>query len=476
MSIRAKILAGFLLFILIGIALGGTFYYKQYILQNKVRLLDLKSELLNVILEARRYEKNYLLYHRVEDLEDTVSYVELAKKYLDDIVKNYVKHAQSKDFSGLLKKLDEYQDILGHLIILHRNGQAQLEKSPNYSAYSLELLDLRELGRDITLTVEDMLKKERLVTESLLKVMKTYHFIALSGVILSAIILVIFLTLSVLKPLMILEDAIHKIRLGDYQHVPQIKTGDEFESLVESINKMIEELEKRNQKLIQTEKMASLGTLTAGVAHELNNPLNNISTSLQILLEELEDGDLEYQRFLLTEAEKQVERAKDIIKALLEFSRDKIFELKETNVYELIHKTVSLIKPEIPSEVQVKIQVPENLVAKIDPNKIQQVLINLMMNALLAMNGNGILTIEASELDNNRFFIKVSDTGIGIPQENLSKIFDPFFTTWESGKGSGLGLSVSRDIVVKHGGEITVKSVPDKGTTFTIVLPKGDWQ
>lgn len=475
MSIRHKIIIAFLLVIAAGTFLWVLFYYCQYTLQKKICLLEAKSDLLNTILEARRYEKNFFLYKKEEDLKKTIIYIDSAYNQLETILHKYGRFAYAKDLDSFKKKLSQYRTELSELMNLYKNGRLNTERLSRIDLDAKQAL-IRDLGRNITAHVEEMLNNEKIITKRLLKTMSNYHLIALIGIILILTIFVIFLMISVLRPLKLIEDAIHKIRMGDYQHIPHIKTGDEFESLAVSVNKMIKELDRRNQQLIQTEKMASLGTLTAGVAHELNNPLNNIYTSLQILLEELEEGDLEYQRSLLKETEKQVERARDIIKALLEFSRERIFELKETNLSKLISKTISLIKPEIPAEVKVNVKVPEDLVVKIDANKIQQVLINLLMNALLAMNGKGVLSIEADSIDESKFFIKVSDTGIGIPKENLSKIFDPFFTTWERSKGSGLGLSVSKGIIQKHGGTIKVESEVGKGTTFTIILPKGDWK
>ena len=122
-----------------------------------------------------------------------------------------------------------------------------------------------------------------------------------------------------------IEDGIRKIARGDFTKIPDIKTGDEFESLAASLNNMIEELDKRKQQLVQAEKMSSLGTLTSGVAHELNNPINNISTSIQIIREELDEPNNEYKRSLLIQCEEQIDRARDIIRALLEFSRQTDF-------------------------------------------------------------------------------------------------------------------------------------------------------
>ena len=235
-----------------------------------------------------------------------------------------------------------------------------------------------------------------------------------------------------------------------------------------------EALKKRSEQLLQARKLASLGILTSGVAHELNNPLNNISTSIQILLEELEENNIEYKKNLLIEAEKQVERARDIVKALLEFSRDKSLSLKRVQFKNLVEKTISLLKGELPSEISINMKVPEDIESNLDPKRIQQVLINLILNSIKAMTEGGVLTIKAwegMEKDTKMLYCQVQDTGHGIANQDLNKIFDPFFTTRDVGKGSGLGLSISHSVIEQHGGRIDVESVPGEKTNFTVIVP-----
>ncbi len=225
--------------------------------------------------------------------------------------------------------------------------------------------------------------------------------------------------------------------------------------------------------MVQSEKMAALGTLTSGVAHELNNPLNNISTSLQIVLEELEEGDIDYQRNLLGESLAQVDRAQDIVKSLLEFSRETTFSTSRENIFDLVKNTLKLVQGEVPSSVDIFVEVPEDIEAVVDPRRIQQVFLNLILNAIQAMGKHGGKIFIRAKRDKERggVVIEVEDNGPGIPEYVLPKIFDPFFTTKEVGRGSGLGLSVSQGIIAKHGGDISVTSEVGKGTCFRIFLP-----
>jgi signal transduction histidine kinase len=235
---------------------------------------------------------------------------------------------------------------------------------------------------------------------------------------------------------------------------------------------MFKELNKRNKELIQAQKLASLGRLTSGVAHELNNPLNNISTSLQIIIEEIGDDNIEYKKELLIGAEKEVERSKEIVRSLLEFARERSLTLKQACFKDLVHNAVNRVQSQIPENITLNVDVPDDIQANVGVLGIERVLINLIINAVQAMGNGGNITVKACKQENkNGFCFQVIDTGNGIPKEIISKIFDPFFTTKEVGKGTGLGLSIIYGIMEQHGGRIKVSSEVGKGTVFTCFLP-----
>jgi signal transduction histidine kinase len=243
--------------------------------------------------------------------------------------------------------------------------------------------------------------------------------------------------------------------------------------VVEAFNRMVAELERRQDQLVQSKKMSSLGILTAGIAHQLNNPLNNISTSCQILLEELEQADREFFNKMLGNIEQEVHRARDIVKGLLEFSRVRDFALKPIPLEDVVKRSIKLISSQIPPGVDIVDEVPWNMVIHIDAQRMQEVFLNLLMNAIQAITEPpGQIRIAAHEdKEIGQAVINVEDTGMGIPKDELERIFDPFFSTKEVGAGTGLGLSIVYGIIEKHRGTITVESRECEGTRFTIRLP-----
>lgn len=471
-SFKRKVILHFPTFMIISLIALVLSYYSHYILNQKLQIIEKKDMLFNIILEARRYEKNYFLDLNREHIEKALSYASRAQGLLNEVTTKYGRYTRTKNLEDIVADLLGYERSLAALLNLREKDGAINVDTDTVEKFQAYKTAVQQQGRRITTEFENIIIKERKFVQGLIGKSKIYHTIALAAIFLLSILTTLFLIIKVNRPLKSIEDAVFKIARGQFTNIPTLSTGDEFESLVNSLNLMINELNARNVQILQNEKLASLGTLTSGVAHELNNPLNNISTSVQILLEEMEDDFPEFKKDLLVETEKQVERARDTVKSLLEFSREKSFSPEPVNFHELVEQTLKLTKAEIPASIQLNIDVPENIQIRIDPQRIQQVLINLIINAVHAMEKGGVLSITAfMQKDGNTFCFQVQDTGIGISGENLKKIFDPFFTTKDIGVGTGLGLSTSHGIVEQHGGKIEVISEPGKGTTFTVVLP-----
>jgi two-component system NtrC family sensor kinase len=253
-----------------------------------------------------------------------------------------------------------------------------------------------------------------------------------------------------------------------------LNTRDETQNVVEAFNRMVNELARRQDQLVQSKKMSSLGILTAGIAHQLNNPLNNISTSCQIVMEELDAGDKGLLRKMLGNIEQEVLRARDIVKGLLEFARARDFAIHDVSLSQVVKRSIRLISSQVPPGVQIIDEVPEDLIVHIDPQRMQEVFLNLFMNAIQAIaEPPGQIRIGATiDQNNENALISIADTGMGIPKEALDHVFDPFFTMKEEGVGTGLGLSIVYGIVEKHHGSIRVESTEGKGTRFLIRIPR----
>jgi PAS domain S-box-containing protein len=233
----------------------------------------------------------------------------------------------------------------------------------------------------------------------------------------------------------------------------------------------ITEKTRLQEHLMQAEKLSSIGLLAAGVAHEINTPLTGISSYTQILLKEDAEDD-ERRRTILKKIEKQTFRAAEIVGELLSFSRLGGSEFAAVDVNQIIHDSLSLLDHQLDLN---HIRVERNMDKALPPvygntGKLQQVFVNLFLNARDAMPSGGELGIH-TDMNESMVVVDISDTGSGIPNEDLKRIFDPFFTTKGIGKGTGLGLAVSYGIIQEHGGGIFVESDAGKGTRFTLKLP-----
>ncbi len=226
------------------------------------------------------------------------------------------------------------------------------------------------------------------------------------------------------------------------------------------------------ERLAQSDKLAALGKLAGGVAHEINSPLAGILAFSQMALKEMDDTNP--HRSDLKEIEEAARKCKSIVENLLGFARQgRTSDIGEFNIFDIVHSTIRLAIPVIRKhQIELVVDLPDEPVKVVaNPGKIGQVFLNLITNAIQSMQETGgTLTVD-SKWDCSFVTVCVHDTGCGIAAENLKQIFDPFFTTKEVGEGTGLGLSISYSIVKQYGGEVRVQSSPGVGSSFSVVLP-----
>jgi len=328
------------------------------------------------------------------------------------------------------------------------------------------------------------------------RVMLTFAGMAAISVVILLVIL-FFITSTIIHPLQGMVLATKKIARGDLNHKVELNIKDEIGQLAQSFNQMTTNLKEANEKLlnwgktlekrveerteelrgmqdflVQSEKLASLGKMAAGIAHEVNNPLTSILINTHLMLEKLKENDEFYENLSMIADE--TSRCTHIVKGLLEFSRQEPPQKSFADLNEVLIRTVNLLENQVSYQnIKIVKKLDPNLpLIEFDTNKIKQVFWNLMLNASEAMPGGGTLTI-ASQFSQNKRYIEIlfTDTGIGIPKENTGKLFDPFFTTKPS--GTGFGLAVTYGIIEQHNGKIEVDSVPGEGSTFKVSMPVG---
>ncbi|MCC7403361.1 MAG: HAMP domain-containing protein [Bdellovibrionales bacterium] len=345
-----------------------------------------------------------------------------------------------------------------------------------------------------------------------------YAFFSVVGaIILLLVVLSLISSKIMLRPLYELLDALQSMDVNKGNIEIQNAGDTELGLLAESFNDMsqrvyraqselkakVDELEKANleirdtqTKLVHTAKMASLGQLVAGIAHELNNPIGFIYSNMshlsdysnklvglvqtaekspQRLKEEMAKVDFEYivedLPKLIRSCEDGARRTRDIVVGLRSFSRLEEAQIKEVDVREGLEDTLKLLTGEFKNRIKITKDFAEVPLINCYPSQLNQVFMNILSNAGQAIEGEGEIRITTGVVDADRVFVAIRDSGKGMSQATIEKIFDPFFTTKSLGRGTGLGLSISYGIVEKHGGEIQVESEPGSGTQFKIILP-----
>lgn len=472
-SIRARLTLGFSAWFVLSLGLVIASIVTISRIEEKLYFTEAADRYTFEVQQARRFEKNYFLYHT--NLADALEHVHNAQGILDRDQDNIESVIGGSGFLGMADHLRRYEGLLTRLQELDREeGAAAL---PEYGEIEA---GLRDHGAEMVAVAEDLVRMERAAVDSMLLISQRIPlgFIVLLTLLIAY--LAFFITRQILAPLSRMMETAERVAEGDFTPItPRRKYHDEFSHLAIAMNHMMHQLAHRHDLLVQAHKLKAVGTLTAGVAHELNNPINNImltAASLQEDYEELPDEDrLEMVDDLVGESE----RAQRIVRNLLDFARESNIETGAIEPERLVRETLQLATNQIRlSNVKVAGEIEENLPPiRGDFQQLTQVFLNIVFNALEAMPDGGTLSISLGSTkikDTGReeyVSFRFTDSGTGMPEHVQRNIFDPFFTTKPAAKGTGLGLSVSLGIIQQHGGDIRVKSEPGEGTTFAVLLP-----
>jgi signal transduction histidine kinase len=406
---------------------------------------------LEKLLVIRRHEKNLMLY------KDQASY---------DNFRRYFAHLspKSRETAG------SYPIIAGKLFDLYRNEKLDVE-------------NLRLQAREIESITENLSESERRDINRILSRSTGYLLFGFFGLVVIGTLITLKLGFGIVDPIRELERVTKKIAGGDLGERVEIRGKDELTSLAFSFNQMeirlqdtlkalestIDELKEKQERLVGAEKLASIGILSAGIAHEINNPLTSILTFSNLLLEKMPPEDPNRERVAIMARE--TFRARTIVRQLLFFAKETPMKKELICVNLPVQEIIDSLKAQDAfKEIELKLDLSEEVPEIMgDPVQIGQVVLNLLLNAIHSITPPGKIFI-STQANGRTVELVIGDTGCGIPRENLGRIFDPFFTTKEV-KGSGLGLAVSYGIIKKHGGDIEVRSIPGKGSVFTVKLP-----
>src|SRR3989339_1180134 len=507
MSLERKIILSFVISATI-IAIFAVSSYVNFLkVRKEIRYLELADTVRSESLQLRRHEKNFFLYGDTKEMDEVHRYLRDLKTILGQGRKGY----NTEKLLGLENKIDEYSLRFNRIEVIYRDFlkefawlkplrkeyssffpliESTFLERPLVNAqliekiFSLkmsspviamlkeldnEITSLRKNGEEILTLSKDLDRSAREKAERAISLSQTAALVLFPLFLIFGLAALFVISHSVVRRLKLLAAAIEKTGKGDFSSLPVPEKQDEVGVLITTFNKMEadlierdEELSRKNEELLQSRKLASVGALASGVAHELNNPLNNIYLAAQTLAKEIGPETCPpLVKETVGDISSQTLRVKRIVSDLLEFAREKAPERKRLNIIEIIRGVIEQMKASGEIDGMKYDFISEDIIElSADMHLMEQLFINLFTNARDAMEAKGLLKIEVQHLHND-VRIVVSDTGKGIPMSDIPRIFDPFFTTKD--RGTGLGLAIVYGIIKKHNGKIKVKSEEGRG-------------
>ncbi len=477
LSIKQKIVMSCTVVSIVVAAMIGAAMYQLDFLESKISVLENATKLEAHVQELRRSEKNLFLYHDKSYGDKALFLVEGARRLL----------ASNREELHQATSRRVVEDFKRHLVSYGENVSDYLGLSSDARNIGVEDQRketeerIREVGSKLSDFADTMARNERSTIEKATVMVRN---IQIAQVIVFILVVAGFWILAfrkIIHPLRVLEDHTERIAQGEFEQIRNPPEEREIRRIFDSFNRMTDELRSRQRQIVRARSFASLGTLVAGVAHEVNTPLSTTRLHGEILLEELEDlsdeqmPSKEFFRKKLSSCVREVDRALKIVHDLLHLSGTKDLALRPLKLRSPVEKAVELLGPQIFSEIELVVNIENHVEVHGDERRLTTVFMNLLANAAAAIEGKGVIAVEAAACKDGSVEVQIKDTGKGIPEEQLERIFDPFYTTHEGKKGRGLGLFVTHEIVTAHNGRIWVESVPGKGTVVELRLPvQGD--
>lgn len=522
MSLKTKIGLSFFISAFMIAVLSVFEFVNFFEVRREISYLEITDSIRSKTFQIRRHEKNFFLYPTqakeqaeaiqkyITELNDIIrenmtleksgelkkmeslvneyrARLEKIKQLIDDTMDKFarekIRHPEYTDFFRIIEAAF-YEEPMRDAVLLKKIFSLPGDHAliGNLGRLDAEIALLRKTGEDLISASRDMDKTARDGVENIIRISQIAMIIFLLLFFLSGIVTLFLINRNVVNRLKLLISIVERTGKGvfprvevplgkwDYDEVGMLMR--EFNSMETKLAQHEEELNRKNSELLQSNKLAAIGTLAAGVAHELNNPLNNIYLSVQVLRRIIGGPECPAPvREIVGDITTQTARVKHIVGELLEFARGREPEIRNLDLKELLTRAFKAVGNTLNVD-NIVFSVNsdrDDLVIKADPGQMEQVFINLFHNAVEAMDGAGTLRADV-ESQGDVINIRVADSGKGIPPDALEKLFEPFFTTKD--KGTGLGLAITFNIIQKHGGEIRAESGPGKGTTFHITLPK----
>ncbi|NQU65175.1 MAG: HAMP domain-containing protein [SAR324 cluster bacterium] len=464
LNMRQKLFIAFSVFALASGMLGTISYYNLVRVEDKIFIVETAEDISKVILEIKHYEKNFFLYARESDAKETFRLIDNALQLAVQFHSSIGKIKLVSHLNVIIEELKNYRVFFEQITLIVERDSAQREQ------LTLKLRGSWQILKNLSNHLVVYERQQILLINSHLKDNILILLLLFAGL---SILLVFFIQRQVIYPLGVIVRTTKSIADGRFEKVEVGNKKDEIQKVMLAFNKMVSELERRQDQLIEAQKLSAIGTLASGIAHQVNNPLNNISTSCQILLEDFSQGCSGQARKMMTNIEKETFRARDIVRGLLEFSRSQEFVLTENRLVDVVERSLKLIASQVPPGVEIIQQVPEEISFWMDRQRMQELFLNLLLNAIhaIAPDPGKIFITAKQNLSEHKVKIRIEDSGTGIPEEIRKRVFDPFFTTKAEGIGTGLGLYIVYNIVKKHNGEIRVENRITRGSRFVIDLP-----